>query len=66
VRFLSIHQLDQVIDEGFLDLLPLSPQDFASNKMVYYLLEDAIVPGSLAAKYFRQAAKWNGNQAYEL
>jgi hypothetical protein len=64
VRFLSIHQLDQVIEENFLSILPLSPQDFLSNKMVYYLLEDAIVAGSLAAKYFRQAAKWNGNEAY--
>jgi hypothetical protein len=64
VRFLSIHQLDQVIEEHFLSVLPLSPQDFLSNKMVYYLLEDSIVAGSLAAKYFRQAAKWNGNEAY--
>ena len=55
-----------MIEEGFLDLLPLSSQNFASNKMVYYLLEDAIVPGCLASKYFRQAAKWNGNQAYEM
>jgi hypothetical protein len=64
VRYLSIHQLDHVIEESFLDTLPLSPQDFNANKMVYYLLEDALVPGSLAAKYFRQAAKWNGNEAY--
>jgi hypothetical protein len=64
VRFLSIHQLDHVIEESFLVTLPLSPQDFNSNKMVYYILEDALVPGSLAAKYFRKAAKWNGNEAY--
>ena len=32
--------------------------------MVYYILEDAVTPGSLAAKYLRQAAKWNGNEAY--
>jgi hypothetical protein len=64
VRFLSIHQLDHVIEESFLAVLPLSPQDFNSNKMLYYILEDALVPASLAAKYFRQAAKWNGNEAY--
>jgi hypothetical protein len=65
VRYLSIHhQLDHVIEECFLAVLPLFPQDFHSNKMVYYLLEDAIVSASLAAKYFRQAAKWNGNEAY--
>jgi hypothetical protein len=65
IRFLSIHQLDHVVDETFLDVLPLSPSNFAANKMVYYILEDAITPGSLAAKYLRQAAKWNGNEAYE-
>jgi hypothetical protein len=64
VRYLSIHQLDHVIEEAFLTSLPLSTQDFQANKMVYYLLEDSIIPASLAAKYFRQAAKWNGNEAY--
>jgi hypothetical protein len=64
VRFLSIHQLDHVIAETFLDMLPLTPQAFQANKMVYYILEDAIILGSLAAKYLRLAAKWNGNEAY--
>ncbi len=64
IRFLSIHQLDYVIGETFLAVLPLSPRDFSANKMVYYILEDALTPGSLAAKYFRQAAKGNGNEAY--
>jgi hypothetical protein len=52
VRFLSIHQLDQGIEEDFLSVLPLSPQDFNSNKMVYYLLEDAIVIGIISSKIF--------------
>jgi hypothetical protein len=47
-----------------MDMLPLSTQDFSANKMVYYLLEDSIAPASLAAKCFRLAAKWNGNEAY--
>jgi hypothetical protein len=64
IRFLAIHQLDGVIEETFVSILPLTPRAFAANKMVYYLLEDAIVPSSLAAKYFRLAAKWNGNEAY--
>jgi hypothetical protein len=64
IRFLSIHQLDFVVEESFMDLLPLTPSHFEANKMVYYILEDAIVPGSLAAKYLRQAAKWNGYEAY--
>jgi hypothetical protein len=64
VRYLSIHQLDFVIEESFLAVLPLSTRDFGANKMVYYILEDAITPGAIAAKYLRQAAKWNGNEAY--
>ncbi len=31
VRYLSIHQLDFVIEESFLAVLPLSPQDFGAN-----------------------------------
>jgi hypothetical protein len=45
IRFLSIHQLDFVIEESFLDFLPLTPRHFEAIKMVYYILEDAIVPG---------------------
>jgi hypothetical protein len=51
-----------VLEESFLALLPLSTQDFQANKLVYYVLEDSIIPGSLAAKCIRQAAKWNGNE----
>jgi hypothetical protein len=63
-RYLSIHQLDYVIEDGFLDLLPHSQDAFAANKLVYYILEDALVAGTLGTKYFRLAAKWNGHQAY--
>jgi hypothetical protein len=54
IRFLSIHQLDYVVEEFFLDVLPLSPNNFSANKMVYYIIEDAVTPGSIAAKYVRQ------------
>jgi hypothetical protein len=64
LRYLSIHQLDYVIEDDFLDLLPHSQDAFAANKLVYYILEDAIVAGTLGTKYFRLAAKWNGHQAY--
>ena len=65
MRYLSIHQLDYVIEDDFLDLLPHSQDAFAANKLVYYILEDAIVAGTLGTKYFRLAAKWNGgHQAY--
>ncbi len=63
-RYLAIHQLDYVIEPEFLDLLPHSQDAFTANKMVYYILESAIIAGSLATKYFRLAAKWNGHQAY--
>ncbi len=53
VRYLSIHNLDFVLEEAFLAILPLSTRDFSANKMVYYILEDAVTPGSLAAKYLR-------------
>jgi hypothetical protein len=65
INLLSVFwQSPHVIEESFLATLPLSPQDFSANKMVYYLLEDALIPASLVAKFFRQAAKWNGNEAY--
>ncbi len=53
-----------MIELKFLELLPYSRDAFTANKMVYYILEDALVPGSLATKYFRLAAKWHGHQAY--
>jgi hypothetical protein len=42
-RYLSIHQLDYVLESGFLDLLQFSRDAFTANKMVFYILEDAIV-----------------------
>jgi hypothetical protein len=60
-RYLAIHQLDHVIDEDFA---PTTQSQFSSNKLVYYLIEDAITPGSIASKYFRQAVEWDGNGAY--
>jgi hypothetical protein len=35
-RYLSIHQLDYVIEEGFLDLLPYSEDAFAANKLLHF------------------------------
>jgi hypothetical protein len=55
--FLGLHQLDQVFDEDFLLYLPLTPENFTANKMVYFLVEDSVLPGTLVSKYVRQAAK---------
>jgi hypothetical protein len=63
-RFLGLHELDHVLREDFLSNPPLSQEDFSANKIVYFLVEDAVTPGTLAAKYVRQAALWNGNAAY--
>jgi hypothetical protein len=65
VRFLSIHKLDHVIDEGFLTV-SLTTQQNDENKLVYYLLEDAVSSSTVASKYVRRAAVWNGHEAYFL
>jgi hypothetical protein len=65
VRFLSINMLDYVIEEGFAHLvLTVSQQE--DNKLVYYILEDAVAGSTTAAKYVRRAALWNGHEAYHL
>ncbi len=53
VRFLSINQLDYVIEEDFLKAA-LTLEQQKDNKLVYYILEE----------YVRRAAMWNGNEAY--
>jgi hypothetical protein len=65
VRFLGLHQLQHVLLEGFEHLLP-HPEAVASNKIVYFLVEEAVLPGTLASKYVRQAALWDGHGAYTL
>ncbi len=65
IRFLGLHQLEHVLLEGFLLLLP-HPDAVAANKIVYFLVEEAILPGTLASKYVRQAALWDGHGAYVL
>jgi hypothetical protein len=65
-RFLGLHQLDHVLEDGFLHTIWNIPEAKEANKMVFFLLEDAVAPGSLASKYIRQAAKWNGHEAYVL
>jgi hypothetical protein len=62
-RFLGLHSLDHVLLEGFLDLLP-RPDAVNANKIVYFLIEEAVATGTLAAKYIRQAPKWSGHEAY--
>jgi hypothetical protein len=65
-RFLGIHQLDHVLEEHFLDTLWSMPGAKAANKMVYFLIEDAVATGTLASRLIRQATKWNGHEAFVL
>ena len=63
VRFLSINNLDHVIEEGFLTrAMTLDLQ--ADNKLVYYIIEEAVAGSTVASKYVRRAAIWNGHEAY--
>jgi hypothetical protein len=65
VRFLAINKLDYVIEESFiLTNLNIGQQD--DNKLVYYILEDAVSGSAVATKYLRRAAVWNGHEAYFL
>jgi hypothetical protein len=64
-RFLGLHQLDYVLQEDFLSLLPY-PDAANANKIVYFLIEEAVTIGTLAAKYIRQAPKWSEHDAYVL
>ncbi len=65
IRFLAINKLDYVVEEGFLlALLTVTQQE--DNKLVYYILEDAVSGSSVASKYIRRAAMWNGHEAYFL
>ena len=36
------------------------------NKLVYYILEDAVSGAPIAAKHIRRAAIWNGHEAYHF
>jgi hypothetical protein len=65
-RFLGLHQLDHVLEEDFPTRIWENPGAKKSNKIVFFLLEDAVASRSLASKYVRQAAKWDGHGAYLL
>ena len=65
-RFLGIHQLDHVLEENFLESLWTAPGAKAANKMVFFLVEDAVATGTLASRLVRQATKWNGHEAFVM
>jgi hypothetical protein len=63
-RYLSIWELDYVLDPAFFDVLPLSSEKRRDNKLVYFTIEDAVQNSTLASSYVRQASVGNGFQAY--
>jgi hypothetical protein len=64
MRYLSIWELEYVLDPEFLEVLPLTPVKKRDNKMVYFIIEDAVQHSPLAASYVRQASVNNGFEAY--
>ncbi len=52
VRYLSIWDLEHVLDPSFFDEFPLSAQKVNDNKLVFYILEDATQSSPLAASIF--------------
>jgi hypothetical protein len=63
-RYLSIWDLEHVLDPGFFDASPMSAQYVNDNKLVYFILEDATQSSPLASSYIRQAPLKNGFEAY--
>ncbi len=64
MRYLSIWELEHVVQPDFLDVAPLTNEKLRDNKMVYFILEDAVQSSPLAASYVRQAPLNNGFEAY--
>ncbi len=63
VRFLAIQVLDHAVAEGFKALTSVHQED---NKLVYYVLEDAVSGSPVATKYVRRAPLWDGHAAYNF
>jgi hypothetical protein len=66
MRYLSIWELDYVLLPDFLAVMPLVSTKLRDNKMVYYIIEDAVQSSPLAASYVRQAPMNNGFEAYYI
>ncbi len=63
-RYLSIWELDHVLDPEFFSEIPLVRWKIRDNKLVYYIIEDATQGSPLASSYVRQAPAQNGFEAY--
>ena len=63
-RYLSIWELYYVLDPSFFDVMPLSAAKRRDNKLVYFVIEDAVQNSTLAGSYVRTASMNNGFEAY--
>jgi hypothetical protein len=63
MRYLSIWDLDYVLDPAFFDN-PQTDIKKRDNKMVYYIIEDAVQNSAIATAYVKQAPLNNGAEAY--
>jgi hypothetical protein len=63
-RFLSIWDLEYVLDPDFFDEVPFPQSKIKDNKLVFYILEDATQGSPLASSYIRLAPSQNGFEAY--
>ncbi len=63
MRFIAIQLLHHVLEETFKQNV-LTDDLNEDNKLVYYLLEDAVTGSPVATKYVRRAPEWDGHAAY--
>ena len=63
-RYLSIWELEYVLDPSFFDVIPLSADRRRDNKLVYFIIEDSVQNSTLATSYIKQASIGNGFEAY--
>jgi hypothetical protein len=52
------------LDPSFFDVIPLTPDKRRDNKLVYFIIEDAVQGSTLATSYIKQAPIGNGFEAY--
>ena len=60
-RYATIHGLGAVLEEDYRS----SPTfNFEQNQLFYYALQEAVSGAPQALSFFKQAAKWDGHDAY--
>jgi hypothetical protein len=64
MRYLSIWDLEYVLYPEFLDDPPLTSTKLRDNKMVYYIIEDAVQNSAMASSIVREAPANNGFEDY--